>query len=241
MSISIPFVLGNKKLLKALVDNGKSQNITLWLNTNMTNVNEDFYNLVAQFKKVRLMMSIDGIGDTFDYIRYPGKWKQIDKNIHKLIDFVNNLAPHSKHPKDHLKFELQLAPVLQLLNLLNLEEMIEYYLKILEPAHCAVTFCPNVLRGPDYYRITNANYDIKHEVNNRIQEKWKGYLYYGHPMLENILRIIDHTLTNEEPEHWQKEYPNLMGIVKANHEMYKKHRKIDHLDNWFYSSMERLI
>ena len=84
----------------------------------MTNVNEDFYNLVAQFKKVRLMMSIDGTGDTFDYIRYPGKWKQIDKNIHKLIDFVNNLAPHSKHPKDHLKFELQLAPVLQLLNLL---------------------------------------------------------------------------------------------------------------------------
>jgi len=231
----------NKKLLKALVDSGKSQNITLWLNTNMTNVNEDFYNLVAQFKKVRLMMSIDGTGDTFDYIRYPGKWKQIDKNIHKLINFVNNLAPHSRQPKDHLKFELQLAPVLQLLNLLNLEEMIEYYLKILEPAHCAVTFCPNVLRGPDYYRMTNANYNIKHEINNRIQEKWDGYEYYGVPMLKNILRIIDHTLTNEEPEHEKKEYSNLMNIVKDNHEMYKKHRKIDHLDDWFYASMDRLV
>jgi len=231
----------NKRLLKELVDSGKSQNITLWLNTNMTNVNEDFYNLVAQFKRVRLMMSIDGIGDAFDYIRYPGKWKQIDKNIHKLIDFVNNLAPDSSRPRDHQKFELQLAPVLQLLNLLNLEEIIEYFVKIVDPAHCAVTFCPNVLRGPDYYRITNANYNIRQEVNNRLKEKWDGYEYFGHPMLKTILDILDQTLSIKEPDSYTKNIPKYMDIVKANHLMYKKYRKIDHLDDWFYSSIERLI
>jgi hypothetical protein len=207
----------------------------------MTNVNEDFYNLVAQFKRVRLMMSIDGIGDAFDYIRYPGKWKQIDKNIHKLIDFVNNLAPDSSRPRDHQKFELQLAPVLQLLNLLNLEEIIEYFVKIVDPAHCAVTFCPNVLRGPDYYRITNANYNIRQEINNRLKEKWDGYEYFGHPMLKTILDILDQTLSIKEPDSYTKNIPKYMDIVKANHLMYKKYRKIDHLDDWFYSSIERLI
>jgi MoaA/NifB/PqqE/SkfB family radical SAM enzyme len=218
----------NKRLLKELVDSGKSQNITLWLNTNMTNVNEAFYNLVAQFKHVRLMMSIDGIGDTFEYIRYPGQWKQIDKNIHKLIDFVNNVAPQ--------KFDLQLAPVIQLLNLLNLEDIIEYFIKIVNSADCDVTFCPNVLRGPDYYRIINANYNIKQEINEKIQAKYKNFMYYGFPKLQHILQIIDNTLTYKNEED-----PSLMNIVYENHKMYKKYRKIDHLDDWFYASMKRLI
>jgi len=226
----------NLKLITALVDNGQSKNITLWMNTNMTNVNENFWNLVAQFKHVRVMMSIDGIGDTFDYIRYPGQWKQIDKNIHKLINFINNLAPHSRDPKDHQKFELQLAPVIQLLNLLNLDEIIEYYVKIIDPAHCAITFSPNVLRGPDYYRITNANYDVRQEVNNRLKEKWDGYEYFGTRKLEHILQVIDNTLTykNEVDS-------SLMNVVYENHKMYKRYRKIEHLDDWFYATMKRLI
>ena len=218
----------NLKLLTELVDNGQSKNITLWMNTNMTNVNENFWNLVAQFKYIKVMMSIDGIGDTFEYIRYPGQWKQIDKNIHKLINFVDNVAPH--------KFELQLAPVIQLLNLLNLEDIIEYFIKIVNSADCTINFCPNVLRGPDYYRIINANYNIKQEINEKIQAKYKDFMYYGFPKLQHILQIIDNTLTYKNEED-----PSLMNIVYENHLKYQKYRKIDHLDDWFYDSMERLI
>jgi MoaA/NifB/PqqE/SkfB family radical SAM enzyme len=232
---------GNLKLLTALVDNGQSKNITLWMNTNMTNVNEKFWNLVAQFKHVNVMMSIDGIGDTFDYIRYPGQWKQIEKNISKLINFINNLAPGSNDPNDHQKFELQLSPVIQLLNLLNLEDIIEYFIKIVDPAHCAVTFCPNVLRGPDYYRINNANYNIRQEVNDRIQEKYKDFLYFGTPKLEHFIHILDNTLTYKNNEEYEGEIPLLMNIAYENHLKYQKYRKIDHLDDWFYASMERLI
>tara|TARA_B100000809_G_C15090532_1_gene513044 strand:- start:47 stop:1426 length:1380 start_codon:yes stop_codon:yes gene_type:complete len=218
----------NLKLLTELVDNGQSKNITLWMNTNMTNVNENFWNLVAQFKYIKVMMSIDGIGDTFEYIRYPGQWKQIDKNIHKLINFVDSVAPH--------KFELQLAPVIQLLNLLNLEDIIEYFIKIVNSADCTINFCPNVLRGPDYYRIINANYNIKQEINEKVQAKYKDFMYYGFPKLQHILQIIDNTLTYKNEED-----PSLMNVVYENHKMYQKYRKIDHLDDWFYASMDRLI
>ena len=61
-------------------------------------------------------------------------------------------------------------------------------------------------------------------------------MYYGFPKLQHILQIIDNTLTYKNEED-----PSLMNIVYENHLKYQKYRKIDHLDDWFYDSMERLI
>lgn len=39
-----------------------------------------------KFKEVKLTLSIDGIGDRFNYIRYPLKWEVVDKNIKRMIN-----------------------------------------------------------------------------------------------------------------------------------------------------------
>ena len=102
---------GNYKLLQALVDNNVAKNIQVWCNTNCTNANLKFYNLLAHFGDVNLMLSIDGVSDAFDYIRYPGKWTQIEKNIKKIVDFVNeNKLKH---------WNVSLVPVIQFLNLFD--------------------------------------------------------------------------------------------------------------------------
>ena len=70
------------QLLEELVRTGKSKNIQVDLNTNMTAVTAgkmDF--LVNNFRKVLIKASIDGIGPVNEYLRYPSKWDEIEKNI----------------------------------------------------------------------------------------------------------------------------------------------------------------
>lgn len=69
-------------LLNDLVTSGKSQNIRVDINTNMTAITErhmDF--LTRNFKHVLIKASIDGIGPVNDYLRYPSKWETIERNI----------------------------------------------------------------------------------------------------------------------------------------------------------------
>ena len=68
--------------LEKLVRTGRSKNILLDLNTNMTFVTrERLAFLNKNFKSVTLKASIDGIGEVNDYLRYPSNWSTIAANI----------------------------------------------------------------------------------------------------------------------------------------------------------------
>ncbi len=67
-------------------------NIDLQIITNATNVNKKFYSLLENFKSVRLSVSIDAYGLANDYIRWPSKFDQLEKNLVKMSDFKNNVA-----------------------------------------------------------------------------------------------------------------------------------------------------
>jgi hypothetical protein len=48
--------------------------------------------LWSQFNYVIICFSVDAIGDRFDYIRYPLKWVQVEKNINRMIkEFPKNI------------------------------------------------------------------------------------------------------------------------------------------------------
>lgn len=42
--------------------------------------------LWSKFKSVAILVSLDGIGDRFDYIRYPLKWSQVEKNVFRMYE-----------------------------------------------------------------------------------------------------------------------------------------------------------
>lgn len=70
-----------------LITNDISKNIELDCITNLTNINNKFFLQIQKFKKVNINVSLDSYGSHNDYIRYPSNFLQIEKNIHKLIDF----------------------------------------------------------------------------------------------------------------------------------------------------------
>ena len=64
-----------------LKKDGIISNITLDCITNLTNINNRFYEILNNFKKVNINVSIDSYDLSNDYIRYPSKFGKIEENI----------------------------------------------------------------------------------------------------------------------------------------------------------------
>jgi MoaA/NifB/PqqE/SkfB family radical SAM enzyme len=84
-----PFLSGvaeQKKLLEHYIKSKKAANITIHYTTNVTVMpNDEWWNLWEHFKEVEIQLSIDGIGNRFEYIRYPGKWTKILANAQEYV------------------------------------------------------------------------------------------------------------------------------------------------------------
>ena len=72
------------EFLNHCVENGYAKDITLEYNTNLTNIQPRALDLWGNFKQVQFGISMDGIGDTLEYVRNPLKSKLIEKNLKKL-------------------------------------------------------------------------------------------------------------------------------------------------------------
>lgn len=72
------------QLLSELIPNAKDK-VLLGFQTNGTQpVNEKYYELIEKFKLVKLMISIDGTHNRFNYLRWPADWNQVIDNILNL-------------------------------------------------------------------------------------------------------------------------------------------------------------
>ena len=72
------------KTIAELVPDVKNK-IELGFQTNGTQtIDKKHYETIEKFKLVRFMISIDGIGDRFEYLRWPANWNQVVDNIMSL-------------------------------------------------------------------------------------------------------------------------------------------------------------
>ena len=77
------------KVMQHLIDENKAHKTTIEINTNGTNANQKFLDMLSNFKKV-VMFSMDAIGDLNDAMRYPTKFTQMEKNYQKYNDIMEN-------------------------------------------------------------------------------------------------------------------------------------------------------
>jgi MoaA/NifB/PqqE/SkfB family radical SAM enzyme len=79
-------LLGNNywqaaKTIAELVPDAKNK-IELGFQTNGTQtIDKTHYEIIEKFKLVKFMISIDGINDRFEYLRWPANWNQVVDNI----------------------------------------------------------------------------------------------------------------------------------------------------------------
>lgn len=103
-------------LLDHLIDRGNAKQIVLDVTTNATKIHPRFFNMARQFKELWLTISMDGVGKTYEYVRYPANYQKVYSNIKRYNEFVQQLGGNSR-----LRFNF----VLQLWNLHNAIDVIK--------------------------------------------------------------------------------------------------------------------
>lgn len=102
----------HKKFLQQLINFDVAKNITLVYIVNNTTDPTQFADLFAQFKKVEFILSIDGIGEVSDYVRYLSKWNSLEENINKTIS---------------MNIDVSVNCVVSILNVYHLPELIKWW------------------------------------------------------------------------------------------------------------------
>ncbi|MBR18619.1 MAG: hypothetical protein CMA64_00480 [Euryarchaeota archaeon] len=81
-----PFYMPSvERLLLGLVNKGYAKNIDLQITTNLTYLKDEILHLLEQFKKIVITISVDGIKEVGEYIRFPMKWDVFNDNLDILL------------------------------------------------------------------------------------------------------------------------------------------------------------
>lgn len=78
-----------------LVDSGHSKHIKLIIYTNGSVYNPLIIERLKQFKDINLVISLDGVGKTAEYIRHGTKWSEVDYNIKDFLKLPFDITIHT--------------------------------------------------------------------------------------------------------------------------------------------------
>lgn len=103
----------HRYILEEVIKQGYANQITLRYNTNGTIITDEILSLWKHFKKVKVGLSIDGIGKRIEYIRYPIDFAQLEQNLIKLDNTPDNI-------------QINLAFAVQILNIKHVPDFIKW-------------------------------------------------------------------------------------------------------------------
>ncbi len=169
------------KILQKCIDSGNAKNIVVTYNTNLTILPKKILELWKQFKGIKILASIDGIGDLNHYIRYPSNWENIEKNL-KFIE---------ENHKEYNIWECMLSTTVQILNIHRLDEIYNYLtqFKFIVPV-------PNLvmLYMPHYFQPCNLPPELKLIATKKLilikMEKMNSIPDHYKYLVENIDSIL---------------------------------------------------
>ena len=157
-----PFITGiNEQLnyLDFLIERN-AKNISLTYITNITTFpSDEFWRRWKKFKHVNIQMSIDGISDHFEYIRWPANWAECHNNVKK----------YQSAQKQYSNIQLSISHTVSVFNIFYLpeffawcykEQLPEPYLGMVEfPVQYNVQVLPNDVKNKIVSKLLTAKFN----------------------------------------------------------------------------------
>lgn len=128
--------------LSKFIQMGKSKNIDLHYSLNCTDFPDHFIEIWKNFRKVRIHLSIDDIGERNTYIRFPVKWETVMQSFNKILKY-----------KD--VFNLEVCQTISLLNVSNIDnfkkftsehDLIVAHNYVQHPKHLHISLLPDKMK-----------------------------------------------------------------------------------------------
>ena len=166
-----PFMVKkNWKLLQNGINSGIAKEQILHFNTNGTFFVPEHIEILKHYKKVLISLSIDDIGDRFEYERSGGIWSEVSENIKKF----HVLASESD------TIDATVCITVNNLNVYYIPEVCEYF------DNLGIHYYINFLHGPAYYNIRN----IRESVKDKIRHKYLNTVTDRESTKENFEKIL---------------------------------------------------
>lgn len=159
-----------KQALQLCVDSGHAEHIALSYNTNMAIALEPFFPLWEQFRGVNFTCSIDGFGPMNDFIRHPSIWSEIDQNMRRLDEFM----------EENRSITASVSCTVQIYNVFSLEPLFRYMLDsfrniipvptlspLVIPEHLSISILPRRLK----WRAALQLRILKWKMHRRLQQQ----------------------------------------------------------------------
>lgn len=192
----------NKLILQKLIDLGWNKQITIDISTNATVNDEEFFNLLNQFESVMLYISIEGVGQMYDYCR-GGKQHKIN-DLEKMIFKYANLR----------NIEICITFTTMATNIFNIRPTWEWMQKYKD--FCTFSFS-NTVSQPDYISLAVLNDDMRKQAYDMIHDiredlHWPGEYYRTYqPGLDRIKE----NLCKPQDSDWRMHFGNFKRYIKA--------------------------
>jgi len=151
--------------------------------TNLTNTNPKMVQWLPKLKSWTIWASIDGLNERTEYIRYPSNFNKVEENL----KFYQSLIHEDKG-------FIMLSPAIQLLNIDQLDELLEWYIDL-----SGDRFGKNMniswLAQVWYPRICNydiAPKDYRYQIADKLEKKkeyfsqWKNISTFYSSQIKNL-------------------------------------------------------
>jgi sulfatase maturation enzyme AslB (radical SAM superfamily) len=180
-------------LCNSLVDRNYAKNVRLSFHTNLTVMPQKWIDVLAKFRTVTFKISIDGEGECYEYIRYPGKWNIIKNNIDELANLVAGT---------HTNFQIEFHTVLAIFNVAHLTDLFDYLLTL--PNNSRIRKLPhfNYINEPWYASPGQLPANEKLDAFTKI-ETWLTANATTHnldPDKVSILRAVINIMIESSPD-----------------------------------------
>jgi len=153
-----PFITGereHKHLLRQLLQYSPHEKSIHYI-TNATKFPDpEFWELWKYFKNVDIQLSLDGVGEKFEYLRWPAKWEEVLANVRKYKEMRSNMG----------NIQLSISHTISILNVWYVREFIDW---------CQSEKLPTPYLGlvhtPYHYAINNLTGSIKLNIADHLSK-----------------------------------------------------------------------
>lgn len=131
--------------LNKLIEKGKAKDVNLHYSINVTKIPQEFIDLWMKFKKLKLQLSIDDLGERNDYIRFGSNWEVIVKNLDFISQYKN-------------QFDIEVCQTVSALNVNNINNFKKFVMDYdLITAH-------NFVHHPSFMHVSILPDKMKREI-----------------------------------------------------------------------------
>jgi organic radical activating enzyme len=146
-----PFIIPKiTKFLEQSVNEKISSNIDLHITTNGTYLSEKLLDILSKFKSVKIMFSLESIGNVNEYIRYPSSWETIKQNYNQLKNLPN--------------VSIIVNSTIQNLNILYFKDLVNWC------NENKIWLTWSVLKEPTHLQIDNLPVELKKLAFNNLKD-----------------------------------------------------------------------